>query len=216
VEPSGTERIAEWARRASRLPVDLDRGDAIPPRPAAGRILVGTAAAVKDVGPLQLDLVAILDPDRALARAGMDAGEQALATWMEAAAWAGARGHGGRVLVHTRHSGHAAIQALVRWDPVPFLMAEANRRAEAGFPAGHPVFRIQGGEGLADALGSAGAETVLATEIGRSSPAGAPSREGRTLCLVAVPPAALDRFRDEVRRLAAEGLVDRVEAEPQL
>lgn len=216
VEPSGTERIAEWARRISRLPVDLDRGDAVPPRPAAGRVLVGTAAAVKDVGPLQLDLVAILDPDRALARAGIDAGEQALATWMEAAAWAGARGEGGRVLVHSRRPGHPALQALVRWDPIPFLLAEATRRAEAGFPAGHPVFRIRGGEGLADALGSAGAETVLATDTGPSVAASTPSREGRTLCLVAVPPAVLDRFRDEVRRLAAEGIVDRVEAEPQL
>ena len=38
--------------------------------------------------------------------------------------------------------GDPAIQALVRWEPVPFLLAEAARRAEAGFPPGHAVFRV--------------------------------------------------------------------------
>jgi hypothetical protein len=33
---------------------------------------------------------------------------------------------------------------------------------------------------------------------------------------VAVPPEAFEGFRGEVRRLAAEGIVTRVEAEPQL
>jgi primosomal protein N' (replication factor Y) (superfamily II helicase) len=210
VERAGTERIAEWARRISALPVDLESTQGVPPRPAPGRVLVGTAAAVKDVGPVDLDLVAILDPDRALARAGVLAGEQALATWMEAVAWTGPRAGGARALVQTRRPGHPAIQALVRWDPVPYLLTEAGRRAEAGFPAGHAVFRVAGGDGLADALRSAGAETVLAT----AEPAS--SRGGGTLCLVAVPPDGFERFRREVRRLAADGIVDRVEAEPQL
>jgi primosomal protein N' (replication factor Y) len=214
VERAGTERIAEWAGRLSGRPVDLDPGKGIPPRPALGRILVGTAAAVKDVGPIRLDLVAILDPDRALARVGVHAGEQALATWMEAAAWAGSRGTGGRVLVQSRRPGHPAIQALIRWDPAPFLMAEAERRREAGFPPGFPVFRIRGSTRLEQALRSFGAETVLTTGGGQSSDA--PTSEDRTLCLVALSPAGLDRFRHEVRRLAGEGIVERVEAEPQL
>jgi primosomal protein N' (replication factor Y) len=210
VERAGTERIAEWARRISGLPVDLETPQVPPPRPAAGRLLVGTAAAVKDVGPVDLDLVAVLDPDRALARPGVLAGEQALATWMEAVAWTGPRPSGARALVQTRRSGQPAIQALVRWDPLPFLLAEAGRRAQAGFPPGHAVFRVRGDESLADALRSAGAETVLATVEPASS------RGGGTLCLVAVPPGGIERFRREVRRLAVEGIVDRVEAEPQL
>jgi primosomal protein N' len=210
IERAGTERIAEWAGRISGLPVDLESGAGEPPRPVDGRLLVGTAAAVKDVGPVDLGLVAILDPDRALARAGLLAGEQALATWMEAAAWAGPRGAGARVLVQTRHPGQPAIQGLVRWDPVPYLLAEGGRRAQAGFPPGHAVFRVRGADRLAGELREAGADTVLATTEPDSS------RGGGTLCLVAVPPAGIDRFRRDVRRLAVDGIVDRVEAEPQL
>ena len=103
IERGGVERIAEWAARIA---------------PSAS-VEVGTAASVKDVGPRRLDLVALLDPDRALARPGFHAGEQALATWMEAAAWAGPRSRGGRVLAHTRTPGDPALQALVRWEPVP-------------------------------------------------------------------------------------------------
>src|SRR5439155_6926963 len=115
-----------------------------PEPPGADRVTVGTAATVKDVGPVRLDLVAILDPDRALTRPGLHAGEQALATWMEAAAWAGPRAAGGRVLAHTSQPGSPAIQALVRWEPARFLEAEGRRRADAGFPPNHPVFRVEG------------------------------------------------------------------------
>ena len=226
VERGGVERIAEWAGRASRLPVDLEAepaneapgevegergGVPVARGPSAGRILVGTAAAVHDVDGVRMDLVAILDPDRALARAGLHAGERALATWMEAAAWAGPRAEGGRVLAQTRHPGHPAIQALVRWEPVPFLRWEGRRRGEAGFPPGHPVFRLTGprepgdGPALAHALRGAGAGFVLETS----------GAEG-TVCLVAVPPTGLASFRAAVLRLVAEGRVGRVEADPHL
>jgi primosomal protein N' (replication factor Y) len=216
VEPAGTERIAEWAGRLSGRSVDLDDGRGVPPPPAEDRLLVGTAAAVKDVGAVSLDLVAILDPDRALARAGVDAGEQAVATWMEAAAWAGPRGGGGRVLVQTRRPGHPAIQALVRWDPLPYLRSEAGRRKEAGFPPRFGVFRVRGSGALPEALRAAGAETLLSTSAITSATGAAPTGQELTLCLVAVPPTGLDRFRQEVRRLAAGGTVERVEAEPHL
>jgi primosomal protein N' (replication factor Y) (superfamily II helicase) len=204
IERGGVERIAEWSRRVGALPVDVE-SDGTAPRPAPGRVLVGTAAAVNDVGPTGLDLVAILDPDRALARPGVHAGERALATWMEAAAWAAPRDGGRRVLVQTRRPAHPAIQGLVRWEPVPFLRSEASARAEAGFPPGHPVFRIEGTEGLPDVLREAGAESFLAT-----------AAEGGSICLVTVHPDRLPEFRKDVVRLAADGIVIRVEAEPQL
>ena len=188
LEPGGTERMAEWAARVSPSGVE-----------------VGTAAMVKDLGPRRVDLVAILDPDRALARAGIHAGEQALATWMEASAWAGPKSGGGRVLVQTKAPGHAAIQALVRWEPVPFLLAEGGRRAEAGFAPTHPVFRIAGQPPLEERLCGAGAETVLATTLAE-----------RTVCLAAVRPERLAEFRRDVLRLVVEGIADRVEAEPQI
>jgi len=178
--------------------------------PGEGRVFVGTAAAVKDLGGLRLDLVAILDPDRALARPGLHAGEQALATWMEAAAWAGPKDGGGRVLVQTRRPGDPAVQALVRWEPERFLRAEGRRRAEAGFPPNHPVFRVAGpprpgGEMLEAALAATGPVSLLVS----SGPEG-------TVCLVAVRPESSPGFREEVLRLAARGLVLRVEAEPHL
>src|SRR5439155_24407460 len=144
VERGGAERIAEWASRIAQVPLDvatararMDDAGGSTPRPRQGRILVGTATAVGDVGAVRLDLVAILDPDRALSRPGLHAGERALATWMESAAWAGPRASGGRVLAQTRSPGHPAIQALIRWEPVPFLEAEAARRSDAGFAPGH-------------------------------------------------------------------------------
>ena len=206
VERGGIERVAEWAARTAPGPVLVESSIGQQPSPLMPGVVVGMAAAVKDVGPLRLDLVGILDADRALLRPGVHAGEQALATWMEAAAWAGPRSEeGGRVLVHTRRHGHPAIQALVRWEPLPFLLAEARARAEAGFVPGHSVFRVAGSTALGESLPAAGAASVLATAV-----------EGGTLCLVTVPPKDLARFRKEILRLAGQGDVTRVEAEPQL
>jgi primosomal protein N' (replication factor Y) len=225
------ERVAEWAVRPAIAPVRIARsgndddqeeiaavgaGSRDPGRAAevarvdTGQVLVGTAAAVKDAGPVRLDVVGLLDPDRALARPGLRAGEQALATWMEASAWAGPRAEGGRVLVQTRNPGHPAVQALIRWEPLPFLLGDGRHRAQAGFPPGCPVFRLalrepEEGPGSESILRDAGAHSVLAT-----------AAMGLTLCLVAVRPESLPTFRLEILRLAAEGVVDRVEAEPHL
>jgi primosomal protein N' (replication factor Y) len=202
IERGGAERIAEWAARLAHGPVAP--ADSLP---SADRFVVGSAATVKDLGPLRVGLVAILDPDRALARAGLRSAEQALATWMEAAVWAGPKAGGGRVLVQTRSPGSPAIQALIRWEPIPFLLAEAERRSVAGFPPGAPVFRISGPPG--EAMGAALAAREPVSLLTTSGPEG-------TVCLVAVRPEALAGFRAEVMRLAGEGLVDRVEAEPHL
>jgi primosomal protein N' (replication factor Y) (superfamily II helicase) len=207
IERGGAERVAEWAAGACAFPVEVageEDGNAQGP-PGPGRILVGTAAAVKDVGPQRLDLVAILDPDRALSRAGVHAGERALATWMEAAAWAAPREAGGRVLAQTRRAAHPAVQALVRWEPEPFLRAEAAGRTAAGFPPEAGVFRIEGSRRLAEALAGAPHHTLLAT-----------AATGGTVCLVAVRPGDIPAFRRRVAGLAADGVVTRVEAEPQL
>lgn len=206
IERGGTERIAEWAARAvgPGIQVVLEVGEPVPPEPQPGRVLVGTAAAVKDVGPRSLDLVAILDADRGLGRAGPHAEERALATWMEAATWAAPRTAGGRVLVHTRHPARAEIQALVRWEPVRALLEEGRQRAEAGFPPNHPVFRLEGRQELAEAVAEGPGRVVVSTSL-----------EGRTVCLVTVPPARMEAFRAAALRLVGEGVLERVEAEPQ-
>lgn len=205
VERGGTESIAAWATRAGPAVVELDDGEGAPAVPAPGRLVVGTAASVKDIGPQRLDVVGIVDADRALARAGLRSREGALATWMEAAAWAGGRGAGGRVLVQTRRPSDPAIQALVRWEPLGFLLGEAARRESAGFPPSHPVFRVRGLPGLERELAREGF-TPLLTSAG----------EGETISLFVVLPAAIPRFRQLVLGLAQSGMPLRVEAEPQL
>jgi primosomal protein N' (replication factor Y) len=205
IERGGTESVAEWTARQTDLPISLEREGEDPPVPGPGRLVVGTAATVRDLGPIELGLVGILDPDRALARPGIRAAEQAVATWMEAAAWAGPRAGRGRVLAQSRQPGHPAVQALVRWDPVPFLAQEARRRTEAGFPPAHPVFRVEGSPELEPALAALSPVSLLATAV-----------EGGTVCLVAVRPERLPALREAILRLSSEGTVERVEAEPQL
>ncbi|MGH2739120.1 MAG: hypothetical protein ACRDH6_01335 [Actinomycetota bacterium] len=205
VERGGTERIEEWVRGLTALAITrVDEGaQAIPIEP--GLLVVGTAAAVKDVGPRRVDLVGILDPDRALRRAGLSAQEQSLATWIEAAAWAGPKAGGGRVLVQTGEPGHAAIQALVRWDPWRLHRSDRQRRAEAGFPVGFPVFRVRGRSGIRDALAELDPVGLLASDAG-----------DETVCLLTLRPDAVPAFRRRVVALLEKGIARRVEAEPQL
>ena len=205
VERRGLERIGEWARNVTRLPVSsVEEGEEARP-PAADTVIVGTAAAVKDFGPRRVGLVAVLDPDWGLRRAGLASRERALATWMEAAAWAGPRDGGGRVLVQTAQPGDPAVQALVRWDPWHFHRDERARRTEAGFPPGHPVFRVRGGVGLEEALAPLRPVSVLATSL-----------QTETVCLVTLRPESIPEFRTLMQGLAEKGTVSRVEAEPQL
>jgi primosomal protein N' (replication factor Y) len=200
VERGGTERTQEWAAGLTRKPVARVDAGAEAARPEG--IVVGTAAAVKDFGPVRLDLVAILDADRARRRAGLTAPEQVLATWFEAAGWAGPRG---RVLLQTREPGDPAVQALVRWDPWHFHRAERRRLEEAGFPPGFPVFRVLGDAGLPEALRAVTPVALLVSGVGNEA-----------VCLVTVRPSHLPRFRARILELVREGTVTRVEAEPQL
>jgi len=158
--------------------------------------------AVKEFGPLDLELVAILDADQAARRPGLAARERALATWMDVAAWARPSG---RVIVQTRHPGDPAIQSLVSGNPHRFHRSELPRRADAGFPAGWPVFRVTGDDRLAEELAALEPRTLLSS-----------SGEGQTVCLVALDPGAIRTFGRRMRALAEGGVVTRVEAEPHL
>jgi primosomal protein N' (replication factor Y) len=204
IERGGTERIQEWAAQLAEVPVLRIEEGAVAIPPPAEAITVGTAVEVKDFGPVRLDLVAVLDADRARRRAGLTAPEQVLATWHEAAAWAGPRSSGARVLVHTREPSDPAVQALVRWDPWHFHRAESRRREEAGFPPGFPVFRVAGGDGVVEALQSLGPAHLLSSGSGKG-----------TVCLVTLRPEDVVPFRARVLELVGDGVVTRVEAEPQ-
>ncbi len=202
VRRGGAEDVEAWAGRAAPVPVRRLR-DAEPARlPGPDEILVGGADDVRDLGAGALDLVAILDVDLADRRPGLAARERSLATWMEAIGWA--RPHG-RAIVQASSPGDAIVQALVRGNPDRFHAEEARRRREAGLPVGAAVFRITGSADLEAELRPFDPSTLLVS-----------SSEGRTVCLLALDPGRVTALGTRLRELAADGVVDRVEAEPHL
>ena len=199
IHRGGAERVEEWAAKIATVPVTR----AVQPRlPADGEILVGGPEDVRDLGPGGLELVAILDADAAARRPGLSARERALATWMEAVAWAAPHG---RAIVQASQPNDPAVQALVRGNPARFHQRERQRRADAGFPVGAPVFRVLGDGRLEPELEALAPRTSLVTSLG-----------GRTVCLLALEPDRLAAFGRAMRDLAARGIVERVEAEPHL
>jgi primosomal protein N' len=180
-----------------REPVDR------PPHvPAPGEVTIGGAEAVKDFGPVSLNLVGVLDADLALRRPGLSALERSLAVWMEASAWAWPTG---RVVVQSNQSKEPVVQSLVAGNPGRFHRSEIERRKEAGFPVGCPVFRVAGTAALHSALEQLAPVTLLRT-----------AAQEETICLIVVTPKGLPAFGRAMRTLAQEGIVTRVEAEPHL
>ncbi|MGZ4109237.1 MAG: primosomal protein N' family DNA-binding protein [Actinomycetota bacterium] len=204
IAPGGAERVEAWASRLTRGAVRRV-GDGTPPHPVGeAEIVVGGVEAVKEFGPeaLGLDVVAVLDADLAARRPGLSARERALATWMEVASWASPSG---RVIVQTRSSNDAAVQALVTGNPARFHRAELTRRADAGFPPAAAVFRVAGSAALATAIETFPHRTLLVTGLG-----------DETLCLLALDAGDVPAFGRAMRDLAGRGVVTRVEAEPHL
>jgi hypothetical protein len=165
-------------------------------------ILVGGPESVRDLGPGDLDLVAILDADLAERRPGLASRERALAIWMEAVGWARPSG---RAIVQADRPSDPAIQALVRGNPDRFHADEGARRAAAGFPVGCAVFRIVGSDALEAQLADVDPITMLVSSVGE-----------QTVCLLALEPGRVDGFGRTIRDLAARDIVERVEAEPHL
>ncbi|MDP9296828.1 MAG: hypothetical protein M3O88_09085 [Actinomycetota bacterium] len=202
IRRGGAERVEEWAASLASVPVRRSRGAASFPA-GRGLVLVGGPEAVKDVQPPALDTVGILDADLAARRPGIGAMERALATWMEAAAWARPDG---RVIVQTARANDPAVQALVSGNADRFLRSEVPRRVSAGFAPGDPVFRVFGSAEVEEELARLGPKTLLAT----------PAPSGETVCLLAIDPRDVVRFGNAIRDLAARDVVTRVEAEPHL
>jgi primosomal protein N' (replication factor Y) (superfamily II helicase) len=144
---------AELARILPGVPVwRLDRAVVDPGMvpPWAGQrpgVVVGTVAGVKDHPPLTgCRTVVVVGADTALGQAEIRSAEEAYRTWSRAAAWCGPRNGAGRLVVQTRHGGHHAVQALVRWDPEFFWRHELPRRVELGFPPARRLVLVEGPE----------------------------------------------------------------------
>ena len=199
----GSERVQGWAERAASVPVHRLRAEETPRLPRAGEIIVGGPDDVRDFGPGNLDMVAILDADLAERRPGLTSRERALTTWMEAIGWARPSG---RAIVQASRANDPAVQAMVRGNPDRFHVDESARRREAGFPVGAPVFRVSGSADLPNRLrGTVEPITFLLSGGGE-----------RTVCLLALQPGDVPAFGRAVRELAVNGVVERVEAEPHL
>lgn len=202
VARGGAERVEQWARGVAAVPVSRIGSSDRPRPPGDAEVLVGGIDAVKDFGPLELDLVGILNADASLRRAGIAARERTLTAWAEVAAWAGVSG---RVVLQTNKPNDPAVQALVAGKPDRFARTEQQRLADAGFPVGAPVFRVVGTASLADEIATLPHRTLLVSAL-----------EGQTVCLLVLDPGDVVAFGAAIRRLAERGVVTRVEAEPHL
>ncbi len=166
----GAEETAPLAAGAGRLAQELARShqeaevvrmegfDAPGPsrRPAIAVMTRGSVVPSPSwLGTDSAGCVVMPDADAMLGRARLDAAEDSLRLWLQAARWTvptegGARATSGnptragagRVVVQTREPANPAVQALVRWDPEGFWHAEAERRAPLRYPPHSSLVRI--------------------------------------------------------------------------
>jgi primosomal protein N' (replication factor Y) len=153
--------------------------------PWAGRqpgVVVGTVAGVKDHPPLTgCRTVVVVGADTALGQAEVRSAEEAYRTWSRAAAWCGPRGGAGRLVLQTRHGGHHAVQALVRWDPEFFWRHELPRRVELGFPPARRLVLVEG----PDPAEASAALAALAAALGPKVELLGPAEMGRGWRIIA-------------------------------
>lgn len=135
---AGAKRLAsELARTHPAAAVAHMEGFAQPGPTTTPAIAVMTRGSVvarpewlcrPDGRPGQADLLVVADPDVLVGRPDIEATEDALRLWFDAARQAR------RVIVQTAQPDHPGIQALVRVDPDGFWDTEAERRRQLGFP----------------------------------------------------------------------------------
>ncbi len=117
---------------------------AVPAEPA---LVVATPGA-EPVAEGGYGAALLLDGWAMLTRPDLRAAEETLRRWYAAAALVRPASAGGRVVVGA-DGGLAAVQALIRWDPVTHAARELAERAELGFP---PATRMASLTGAPDAL----------------------------------------------------------------
>lgn len=157
---AGAERVGrELSRTLPDAQVVVLEGYAQPvPEPPAVLVMTRGSAQLDPPGPI--GTVVLPDLDGQLRRPDLDAAEDTLRLAMRLAAWVSSRpgddraprpgargtGSGGTVVVQTAMPEHAAIRALVNWDPGAFWRAEVERRRELRFPPVGHAMRITAGK----------------------------------------------------------------------
>uniref|UniRef100_UPI0038CC17F2 primosomal protein N' n=1 Tax=Actinomycetospora lemnae TaxID=3019891 RepID=UPI0038CC17F2 len=199
----GSERTAEELGRSFPQTVVRTSGggsavlDHVPASPA---LVVATPGA-EPVAEGGYGAALLLDGAVLLARPELRAGEETLRRWFGAAALVRPAPEGGRVVVMA-DSSNAAVQALVRWDPVGHAATELAARTDLALP---PAMRMAAVDGpppaVADLLAAlpATVEVLGPVELppGTKLPGAEERTEGAERCLVRVP-------RTEGRTLARE------------
>lgn len=176
-------------------PLPVDR-----PRPA---VIVGTPAAVWDLGEGSVGAVAVADLDQLLGLPDFRAGEHALGALYDLA---GTLAPGGRFLVQTRDPSHHVVQAFTRRSFRYFARNELRDREAAGYPPFKSIVRVD--------LPRADADTLLAT----ASAAGAetigplPRRGDRVAVLIRT--TDLEALHDPLRTFAASHPQARIDVDP--
>ncbi len=131
---TGEARTAEELGRAfPSVPVRTSRGqEAIAWVPATPAVVISTPGA-EPAARGGYAAALLLDGRVLLSRASLRASEEALRRWLNAAALVRPACEGGRVIVMADAS-LAAVQALVRWDPVIHSEREYVEREQLRFP----------------------------------------------------------------------------------
>ena len=143
---TGAARTAEELGRAfPGVPVRTSGGQhvlaAVPAEPA---LVIATPGA-EPVAPGGYAAALLLDGWALLGRPSLRAAEEALRRWLNAAALVRPAGS----VVVLADAALPAVQALIRWDPVPFAERELAERAELGFP---PAVRMASVTGAPEAV----------------------------------------------------------------
>ncbi|HEY5987174.1 MAG TPA: primosomal protein N', partial [Streptosporangiaceae bacterium] len=158
---AGARRTAEELARAfPGTRVVVSGGTAtIPVVPAAPALVVATPGAEPRADGGYAAAV-LLDGWALLGRPSLDAAQEALRRWMNAAALVAPSFSGGAVTV-VAEGGLLAVQALIRWDPVTHAERELAERNALGFP---PAVRMAAVTGSAPAVEALLAAAVLPEE----------------------------------------------------
>lgn len=158
----GRTRLRNLRRGVSRVREDLELllGESVGEVTAGAgdaseRVVIGTEAVLH--GKVRSNLVAFLDFDQELLAPRYRAGEEALVLLARAGRAVGGRRRGaGRVVVQTSVPQHPVLAAAALGDPERFAEAEAQRRAELGWPPASAMAVISGeaSEAFMDSFGS--------------------------------------------------------------
>lgn len=142
---TGAGRTAEELGRAfAGTPVTTSGGASIVGEVKPGaRVVVATPGAEPTVAG-GYGAAVILDTWAYLDREDLRATETAVRRWLAIAAAVRPADVGGTVIV-VADAGITAVQAIIRWDPVGFAVAELAARAELGFPPAVTMAAVDGG-----------------------------------------------------------------------